>query len=212
MKVLTVDLNADHAEALREAVLVLRAGGVIVYPTDTSYSLGANALDFTAVDRVFRIKKRSSMNPLPIVVKNMVWAHGLAYISPTNEQRLSKVWPGKVTVVLPKRDIIPSVLVAGRRDVGMRIAEHPFVDELLGKFGYPLTNTPANTSANEATRDVQAVLEVLASADVRPDLVLDAGMLPESAPATVMDMTSEQPKILRIGAAKPQQLLELLQM
>ena len=212
MKSITIDLNSDFTEAVREAVQVLRAGGIVVYPTDTVYGLGANALDSVAVNRVFRMKKRSTLTPMPSVVKNILWAKELAFISPLHEDRLAKVWPGKVTVVLPKREIVPSVLVGGSQTIGMRVPDHLFVDKLLGKFGYPVTGTSANLADQEPARDPQYFIEVLAAGgDIMPDLVIDAGVLPESAPSTVMDLTGPEPKILRIGAAKPQELLELLQ-
>lgn len=211
MRVLTVDLSRDYTEAIREALKVFAYGGVIVYPTDTLYALGANALDQRAAEKVFAIKKRSFSKPLPIMVKNLLWAKELAMISARNEEILNKVWPGKVTAVLPKRDLIPAVVTAGQAGIGIRIPEYEFTDKLLGKFGYPVTATSANIAGDEGLRDSQRVIELFSKSEYKPDLVIDAGALPESDPSTVLDLTSERPKILRVGSARPEQLLKLLQ-
>lgn len=82
MEIIQVDLNKDYSEAIASAIAVLSSGGVVVYPTDTLYGLGVNALDEKAVEKVFKIKKRSFSKPLPIVVRNMIWAKELAHIEP----------------------------------------------------------------------------------------------------------------------------------
>ena len=93
MEIIRVDLNKDYSTAIAEAVAVLSSGGTVVYPTDTLYGLGANALDEKAAEKIFKIKNRSFSKPLPIIIKNMIWAKELAYIEQGMEVILSKVWP-----------------------------------------------------------------------------------------------------------------------
>lgn len=212
MKVIQIDLNRDFDDAIREAVEVLNNGGVVVYPTDSLYGLGANALDAKAVEKVFAIKERSLAKPLPIIVKNMVWADELAYISPRNQSILKKAWPGKFTAVLPKKDTIPSVLNSGANSIGIRIPDFSFTDNLLGKFGYPLTATSANISGQEPTNDIDKIIAVFSESENKPDLIIDAGVLPASDPSVIVDLTTDKPKILRVSPTKPEQLLKLLQL
>ena len=212
MRIVSIDLNKDYSEVIGEALEVLKFGGVIVYPTDTVYGLGANALDELAALKIFRIKERDLSKPLPILIKNLIWAKELAFIDSKHEKFLNKVWPGKTTVIFPKKGIVPSVTTAGVASVGLRVPDYPFVDKLLGKFGYPLTGISANVSGNEATNDIERVVNDFKGKNRRPDLVIDVGLLPKTDPSTVVDLTGDQPKILRVGPSKPDQLMKLLEM
>jgi len=212
MKVIKTDLSGDFDEAIQEAVAVLKLGGTIVYPTDTLYGLGANALEIGPVERVFKIKQRPKGKPLPMAVKNINWAKELAFIYKKDEKVLEKVWPGRVSAVLPKRTIVPDILTSGKPSVAMRIINSPFVDRLLGKFGYPITSTSANISGALPSSKISEIIERFENSDFRPDLVIDAGDLKQSEPSTILDLTSDKPKILRVGLSNPKKLLELLKL
>lgn len=206
---------------MAEAVEVLNAGGVIVYPTDTLYGLGANALNEEAIRKVFAIKERPLSKPLPIIVKNLLWAENLADITGPKREILEKVWPvsdkadkdfsGKVTAVLPKKKIVPDVLTADTRTVGIRITDYYLIDRLLGKFGYPITSTSANISGEDPTNDIHKIIERFKDQEHQPDLVLDAGILPKAEPSLIVDLTASEPKILRVGSTKPEHFLKLLE-
>lgn len=210
MKILRVDLNKDYTEAIREAVNVLSNGGVVVYPTDTLYGLGANALEPKAVEKIFTIKGRDFSKPLPIIVKNLVWADELAYISPRNQTVLKKAWPGKFTAILPKKDTVPELVSAGTNNIGIRIPDFVLTDKLLGKFGYPLTATSANVSGQEPTNDINKIIEIFYARAIQPDLVIDVGILSQSEPSVIVDLTGDKLKILRISPTSPDKLLKLL--
>ncbi len=212
MRIIQIDLNKDYSSTILEAVKVLNSGGVIVYPTDTLYGLGANALNSEAVRRVFAIKQRSLFKPLPVIVKNMVWAKELVYLNQRNEEVLSKIWPGKVTAVLAKRDMVPDVVTAGSKNLGIRIPDYMFIDNLLGKFGYPLTSTSANISGDSGMGDINKIISTFEKYALKPDLIIDAGILPKSSPSTVLDLTTDKPKILRVGPSTPAQFLKLLEL
>lgn len=211
MKVINLDLNKDLNEVTREAIQVLSTGGTIIYPTDTLYGLGANALDQSAVERVFKIKNRSFSKPLPIIARNLKWVEELAFIDPNHKKFLEKVWPGKTTAILPKRDVLPLVLTAETRTIAIRIPDYPFLDFLLGKYGYPITSTSANISGQEPTNDINKIIELFEKERYKPDLIIDAGILKPSEPLTVVDLTSKHPKILRVGPSRPDQLLKMLE-
>lgn len=212
MKVIEINLENDFFEAIQEAVAVLKMGGVIVYPTDTLYGLGANALEAGPVERVFKIKQRPKTKPLPIAVKNINWAKELAFIYEKEEKILEKIWPGQVTVVLPKRSIVPDILTFGKPSVAMRIMNSSFVDKLLGRFGYPITSTSANISDELPSSKISEIIKRFENSDFKPDLLIDASDLKEAEPSTILDLTSDKPKVLRVGPSKPEKLLELLKL
>lgn len=211
MKIIRIDLNDDFNEAIQEAVTVLKMGGTIVYPTDTLYGLGANALDIYAVEKIFKIKQRLKTKPLPIIIRNLNWAKELAHIYQREEKILSAVWPGPVSVILSKRNIIPNILTANRPSVSMRVPKSGLIDWLLGKFGYPIVATSANISGGLPSNKISEIIERFGRLEYKPDLVIDAGDLKESEPSTILDLASSKPKILRIGLTKPEKLLKLLE-
>ncbi len=212
MKIIQVDLNKDYSYVIREVVNVLNYGGTIIYPTDTLYGLGANALNEVAVRKVFRIKERSFSKPVPMIVGNYSWIKELAKIKKLQEEIIKKVWPGKVTVVLFKKDIVPGVLTAGFNSVGIRIPDYVFTDRLLTEFGYPLTSTSANISGQDPTNDINKIIEIFSKSTEKPDLIIDAGILPKSDPSMIIDLTGDKPKILRISPTNPEKLLKLLEL
>jgi len=228
MRVIKIDLNKDYSFAIAEALDILKLGGTIVYPTDTVYGLGCNALDEIAVRHVFDIKKRSS-KPLPILARDMRWVEELAYLDDHQRKMANKFWPigegsigrakpvadngisvGKFTLVLPKKEIVPPIVTTGLPTVGIRIADYVFTDKLLGAFGYPLVGTSANVSGELATGKIDDIIASLGAQPRRPDLIIDAGVLPKSNSSVVIDYSTDKPKVLRVGPSKPEDLLKLL--
>src|SRR3989338_1013832 len=211
MKVIQIDLNKDYSETINEAVVVLEMGGVIICPTDTLYGIGCNALDEKAVRKIFEIKERPLAKPLPMIVRNIKWAKELAYVGRKNEKTLEKIWPGRVTVILSKKAIVPHILTSNQKTVGIRIPDHPLTEQLLKLFGYPIALTSANISGQEPANDIFEIIKVFSSRLTRqPALVLDLGTLPKSEPSTILDLTTDKPKILRVGPSKPEDFLKLL--
>ena len=210
MEIVKLNKDEDFLPAIQKAIAVLRLGGAIVYPTDTLYALGANAMEPQSIERVFKIKNREREKPLPIAVRNIKWAKELSFIYKREERFLNKVWPGSTTVVLPKRNVVPDILTAGRPSVAMRIPDHQFVEKLLARFGYPITSTSANVSGQAPSRKMSDIIGLFEKSEYQPTLVIDAGDLPESEPSTVIDLTGSQPKILRVGPSRPEKLMKLL--
>jgi len=194
---------------VERAIQIIKRNGCTVYPTDTVYGLGVNALKNICIERLFKIKKRPETKPVPIMVRDIEMAKKLAYINPEREKILKTVWPGPVTVVLEKRDIIPEILTGGRKTVGLRIPNHPFTQCLMENLEEPITCTSANFSGSSPIRSSLEVVRIFEKAYPRPDLILDAGDLPESMPSSVLDLTSPQPKITRIGPITKKELMNL---
>jgi len=209
MRIIKINLDSDYSDAISEAIEILKMGGTIVFPTDTVYGLGCNALDEIAIRHIFDIKNRSS-NPLPILARDMKWIEELVELNDQTRKLADKFWPGKFTLVLPKKDIIPPIVTTGLPTVGIRIADYAFTDKLLGAFGYPLIGTSANVSGELATGDIDKIITSLGAQPRRPDLIIDAGVLPKSNSSVVIDCSTNKPKVLRVGPSKPDELLKLL--
>jgi L-threonylcarbamoyladenylate synthase len=205
-----LDLTGDYMPAIDQAVAVLKRGGACVFPTDTLYGLGCNALDPHAVGKVFDIKHRSYMKALPMLVRDLSWARELVYLTPEHERIIEQFWPGKVTFILPRRPIVPAMVCGGGQTLGIRAPGHPIVQTLLRHFGYPLVGTSANLSGDEALHDPAVIAQAFEVASPQPDLLMDGGVLPQSQPSTVVDLSGRMPRILRQGAVRADKILALL--
>ena len=175
---------------LIRAVQAIKDGKVLVCPTDTVYGLVCDADNKKAVERLYEIKKRPRSKPLPIFIKDIMMAKKLAKINPVQEKYLKKVWPGKVTAVLERKD--------GRGTIGLRIPNHPWLLDLVKQQpSRPLTGTSANISGKPASTNIKEVIGQFEGQKYQPDLVIDAGNLPKAKPSKVIDLTIWPPKILR---------------
>lgn len=210
MEIIQLDLNKDYGPVIARACEILRQGGTIVYPTDTVYGIGCNALDEFAVRHIFDIKERSS-KPLPIIARNLQWVEELVFLNDQTRALAQKFWPGKFTLVLPKKEIIPPIVTTGLASVGVRIPDFLFTDMLLKSFGYPIVSTSANISGEGPTGDINVVLDSFANRHWRPDLIIDAGVLPKSNPSVIIDCSTDKPKLLRVGPSTPEELLKLME-
>lgn len=209
MKVLRINPNNPDKEVIKEVVSAIKNGKIIVYPTDTVYGLGCDALDIRVVERLFRVKQRSDVKPIPILVKDIKMAKKLAKISKEQEIFLRKVWPGKITVVFFKKDIVPDIVTAGSKKVGLRIPDYKFTNILMENLNLPITTTSANISGKLPSGNINEILSQF-EGKLKPDLVLDAGILPLSQPSTVVDLSDLKPKIIRKGPVSKKKVLKIL--
>lgn len=212
MNIIKVDPENLRASqyGIQKAVETILRGGVVVAPTDTVYGLIADATNEDAVSRVFRIKQRPETKPLPIIVRDAEMAAKLAYIDKRLERILGMIWPGAVTVVLQKKDALPALVTGGRNTIGLRYPDYKILHFMIQLVGKPLTATSANISGEEPSNKIEDVLGQFRKSLLRPDLVLDAGELKFSQPSTVLDLSGEKPKIIRIGPVNPKKLMEIL--
>jgi len=210
MEIIRFNLSDLDYRIIEIAAGVIKRGGSIVYPTDTVYGLGVNALKPHNIDRLFKIKKRPETKPVPIMVRDIKMAKQLAFIDKKTEKALEQVWPGQVTVILRKRSIIPDILTANKDTVGLRIPSSQFTQLLMENLDEPITITSANFSGESPLISSYEVVKVFNKAYPRPDLILDAGDLPPSPPSTVLDLTSSQPKITRVGPITKKDLMKML--
>ena len=214
MEIIRFNLKGDWSDLdhriIEQAIKVIKRGGSIVFPTDTVYGLGVSALNPYSIERLFKIKKRPEGKPIPIIVKNIRMAKELAYIDKRIEKALLEVWPGQVTVILEKRSIVPDILTAGQKTVGLRIPNNYFTQYLMEYLNEPITATSANLSNQTPLISSMEVIKIFEKTYPSPDLILDAGELSPSPPSTILDLTSSQPKITRIGPISKKDLMEMI--
>ncbi|MDO8557755.1 MAG: L-threonylcarbamoyladenylate synthase [bacterium] len=210
MKNIHLDLQNPRSveRAVQLASEILGQGGVMVYPTDTVYGLGTNALDERAIEKVFLIKERVKQKPISVAVKDVAMARRIAVVSAVAEKFLARVWPGAVTVILPKRSVAPDILTGGG-PIGLRCFKNDFLEMLFSRIDFPLTTTSANISGEPPVSDIRALRAQFKNKKHLPDLIVDAGTLRPSPASTVIDITGNEPKMVRVGPVSPQELIRL---
>jgi L-threonylcarbamoyladenylate synthase len=204
-----IDVRSPQGRtALAHAADLLRQGGLVAFPTETVYGLGANALDPAAVARIFAAKGRPANNPLIVHVADTADALRVAAEWPAEAARLAeRFWPGPLTLVLPRRPEVPDPVTAGGPTVAVRVPAQPIARELIRLAGVPLAAPSANRS-NRLSPTLAA--HVLRDLDGRIDLVLDGGPTTGGIESTVLDLSRRSPRLLRPGLIEPAALEEVI--
>ena len=192
MKVLKTSIDKIDEEIINEAIDVLAGGGVVLYPTDTVYGLGANIFDSKAVRRVFEIKQRSLLKPLSILVSDVKSIDLVSRVSVKQKEVINDYLPGPYTFILNKRKIVPRAVTSGSRYVGVRVPDNEIACRLASLF--PITTTSANLSDEDVLSTPKDILEQL-GCDV--DLVIDVGELNSNHASKIVDLSGRNPKIIR---------------
>ncbi len=184
---------------------VIRTGGVIVYPTDTFYGLGAAPNNVDAVRKLFAIKGRHPEQPILLLIKDAgevrAWATG---IGPRTERLMKTFWPGPLTLVLKARPEVMKELTGGAGTIGLRVPGNPLTRQLLASLDSALTGTSANLSGRPSPRTAQEADEMIGG---MVDLILDAGETAGGKPSTVVDMSADEPRVIRVGAIPSGEIL-----
>lgn len=189
--------RAGENRALRDAAEILQKGELVAFPTETVYGLGANALDPDAVRKIFSVKRRPADNPLIVHVTGLKQAGMLVEKMPPEAIRLARqFWPGPLTLVLPKKNIVPDIITAGLSSVAVRVPAHPLALKLIRVAGFPLAAPSANLSGRPSPTTAAHVLEDLAGRIVA---VLDGGPCTIGLESTVLSLLSSPPALLRPG-------------
>jgi len=182
---------------LADAVAALKRGEVIVYPTETLYGLGADALNGAAVEKVFRLKGRDPDNPIPVLIADREMLGALvAEIPPLADKLMAKFWPGPLTLVLPAGKNIPSALLNADGGIGARISSQHIATGLVRALGRPLTATSANPSGKPPARTLREAKSYFAGAI---EWYIDGGELTSKTGSTVIEVGGERIKIIRAG-------------
>jgi len=201
MKQVKLNLSdKNQIEKIAEtAAGIFKKGGVVIYPTDTLYGLGANALDEDAILKIYKIKKRDRNKPLSIIAKDLKMAKKIACVDSRVEKILNKIWPGPITVRLRKKDIVPYILAGNGETIAVRIPDNEFISTLMNKIDFPITATSANISGEKNLLKTIEIISEFKSAELKPDLFINAGNVKNPKPSTIVDLTTGVPKVLRVG-------------
>ena len=197
MRVERVGIGAARRITIARAAELLRAGRLVAFPTETVYGLGAHALDDAAVRRIYEVKGRPAINPLIVHVATTDAARALARDwNDTAKKLAAAFWPGPITLVVSKAKSVPDLVTANQDTVGLRVPKHPVALDLLTEARIPVAAPSANLSTQVSPTTAQHVVRGLGT---RVDLVLDGGPTTVGIESTVVDVTTEIPRVLRPG-------------
>lgn len=207
-RIIKIDPVNPEESILVEAAEVIKRGGLVAFPTETVYGLGADAYNRDAVRRIFEAKKRPVDNPLIVHICDLEWLESVARNIPEKARRIAeRLWPGPVTLVLWKSHEIPAEVTAGLPKIAVRFPSHPVAMGLIRHSGVPIAAPSANLAGRPSPTTAQHVIQDLYG---RVDVILDGGKTLFGVESTIIDLTSEPPKLLRPGPIPVEDLERVL--
>jgi len=191
----------------KQAVEILKKGGIVAYPTDTVYGLGADPLNKRAVDKIYRAKKRPHNQPLPLLLADKSDLSRVAGVLPDIVWKLAgRFWPGGLTLVLKKSSWVPGFVTAGGDSIAVRVPNHDVPIALAQGLGSPIIGTSANISGKPSPITANEAREQLGK---EVDLIIDGGRCPGGTESTVLDLSTKVPALIREGAIPRAELAKL---
>jgi L-threonylcarbamoyladenylate synthase len=204
-KILKIDPQLIEPVTMSAIVGILQKGGVIAYPTDTFYGLGANCFLKKAIQRIYYLKRREPAKPLSALVSHRDMVHRLAVEVPSLFWDLTEqFWPGPLTLVVKASSDLPEEMLGPGESVGIRLPDVSWLQRLIAEADFPIIATSANISGEREIDDPSKIVDIFSG---KVDLIVDGGRTGGILPSTVVDLSSSRPKILREGAV-PRSYLE----
>jgi len=200
-------VKEENPDSPKIAASVLNNGGIIIYPTETLYGLGALALDEESVNNIFSIKGRIHGNPIPILVRDKEMLSEYVVVTDEANRLIEKFLPGPLTLVLKEKKNLPHFISAGTGNIAIRISRHAFVRRLFDFLSKPITSTSANISGRENLLSFDEIYETFKS---KVELIVDSGNIPQSKGSTVIDLTVKPALIIREGDISGERLKEFI--
>jgi L-threonylcarbamoyladenylate synthase len=201
-------LAEKNSAAIRDAVWTLAAGEAIVYPTETFYALGVDALSSDALERLFAIKGREPGKPVALIAADSAMAFAVAREIPAQARVLAEAfWPGPLTLILPAREGIPSALIGDDGGVGVRVSSHPIARALAAGLQRPLTATSANLAGEPPAVEPESARSAFGD---KVKVFVEGGTLAGGAPSTMVSVNRTGIRVLRAGAVSERQLAAAL--
>lgn len=193
----TIISNGNDKNCIEMASKVLNKDGLVAFPTETVYGLGANALNAEAAAKIYAAKGRPSDNPLIVHIASIQDVYKIASDVPENATALMEAfWPGPLTIILPKKDIVPDGTTGGLNTVAIRMPSHPVALSLIKESGVLIAAPSANTSGRPSPTNASHVIEDM---DGKIDMIIDGGDVGIGIESTIIDLTGDIPTILRPG-------------
>ena len=206
--VLKVDPHRPELDKIRVAAEVLKKGGLVAFPTETVYGLGANALDGKAVLRIFDAKNRPADNPIIVHVANRDDIYVLAeHVPQIAEKLIDEFWPGPLTLLFVKSDAVPNAVTAGLATVAVRMPSHAVAHALISEAGVPVAAPSANLAGRPSPTSAKHVLDDLSG---RIEVLIDGGEIGYGVESTVLDLTTDPPTVLRPGPVTVEELRKVV--
>lgn len=207
-EVLTIHPNTPEPQIIAQAAGIIRAGGLVAFPTETVYGLGANAFDAAAIERIYRAKQRPSYDPVIVHITHVATLQTLALDLPDIAYALAEAfWPGALTLVLQRAPNVPPNVATGLLTVAVRMPAHPVARALIDAAGVPIAAPSANRFTRPSATQAAHVLEDL---NGHVDLVLDGGQTRIGIESTVLDLTQAVPTVLRPGGIVMDELRQVI--
>lgn len=204
-QIISVDPHHPSFQSVIPAVEILRAGGVVSYPTETFYGLGVDALNQEGIKKIFAVKGRSFAQPLLILIPGQDYlSHCVAEVPEKARRLMEHFWPGPLTMVFSASPQLPSILTAGTQKIAIRISSHPIARALTSAFAGPLTSTSANISGDQSPSTAKDVFSHLGGII---DLIIDGGKTSGQVPSTIVDVTFSPPQLVRAGVVPFNEIL-----
>ena len=207
-KIIKINPNNPKISQIRKAVEIIKSGGIVAFPTETVYGLGANAIDKTAVRKIFAAKGRPSDNPLIVHISDIAELGILVdYIPKIAFDLMDRFWPGPLTLVLKKSKIVPKIVTGGLDTVAVRMPKNAIARMLIKESGVPIAAPSANVAGSPSSTTAQHVIEDLSG---KLSIILDGGPTKIGIESTVIDLSRKTPMLLRPGGVTLEQLQKLV--
>ena len=207
MKVIDAKGRSSLTEAeLLEILEVLSGGGLIVYPTETLYGLGGDATSEMVAFKTFRAKKRPFDLPLSVAVSDMSMLRTVALADKLAERVIDRFTPGPLSVLLPKKSSLPSVIASSDETIAVRLPDHPIAMQIIESFG-PIISTSANTHGGQQPTSIEVAMEQLGDS---VDIYIDGGEVPVGEPSTIVEISHGKVNVVRYGATPVEKIMEVV--
>jgi L-threonylcarbamoyladenylate synthase len=208
----TLLLKLDHRleknhQILEMSCQILKKGGIIIFPTETVYGIGALMKNKKAVSRIYQLRNRPKNKALLILIASKGDLNKFVYLNSRAKKIINKFWPGPLTIIFKKKNNVPNFITAKKKTVAIRMPENKFLLALIKKVGQPIVAPSANLSGRSSSIAANGTLEDFFS---KVDLILDGGKTKYRKESTILDLTQESPKILREGAISKEKLEKYL--
>ena len=205
-KYLDLTNNIDYAK-LKEPAEIIRSGGIVIFPTETVYGIGVNGLDEKAIKKLYEVKQRPLNKPISLLVSNMDMIKKVAKdITKLEYLLMEKFFPGPLTIILKKKDIVPDVLAANNDTVGVRMPANKIALELIEYSGVPIATPSANISGKPSGTNLK---DIMKDFEGKVDYFIDGGQSEIGLPSTIVQVIDGVPHILRQGSIKEEDLQNL---
>ena len=208
MDVIRTSLKNPDIKVVEYAAEILKRGGLVVYPTDTAYGLGGNALNMETIKKVYETKGREFNKPTHIIVNDWKMIKRISHPNRNAKLLFDKFLPGPLTIILNKKKVVPNILTSNKNTVGVRIPDCKITRLISSLIDFPYTTPSANKSGGTTPYSAEDVIRELDLKKV--DLIIDCGSLPKNRPSTMIDLTTMPVKILREGPITTAELKKIL--